>query len=87
MNEPLGTLTDVQAQTLYEAKQKALGLAKLAAEAEAAYGALLTMAMPPGANHFDANTMSFYRVTPPSAPESDDAGGKVSGPAIVTDDS
>jgi len=88
----LSTLTQVQAHALANAKQKAVGLAQLATEAEEVYNALLTMAMPPGANHFDAGSMSFYHVetspvTPPSVPESDDAAGKVSGPALVSDDS
>ena len=88
----LSTLTQVQADMLGQAKQKAVGLAQMAMEAEQAYHALLTMAMPPGANCFDAETMSFCYdpegpVTPPSASESDEPVGKVSGPAIVTDDS
>ena len=81
----LSTLTQVQAQALANAKQKAVGLAHLATEAEGVYNALLTMAMPPGANHFDAGSMSFYHV--PTPPVDIAPLAEASEPATDTDDS
>lgn len=86
----LSTLTQVQAQALHEAKEKAVAAANYARETSDTYHVLLVMAMPPGANSFDAETMSFY-YDPAQVPNGGTAEADVppppSGPALVTDDS
>jgi hypothetical protein len=72
----IGTLTKEKARMLTIAKQRAVAAANAAKEAEDIYGAMLTLAMPAGANEFDPNTMSFFYnpARNPGQPEGDPVG-------------
>lgn len=84
----IGTLTKDKAQVLMVAKQRAVAAANAAQEAEGVYRAMLSLAMPAGANEFDPNTMSFFYnpARNPGQPEAD-AVGEASEPAGDTNDS
>lgn len=85
----IGTMHPDKARLLAQAKARAVGLANEARQAEEYYRAMLTMAMPAGANEFDQETMSFFYnpARDPQAQEPEDAEGEASGPAGDTDDS